>query len=234
MTVVLLLRFGRIQLAGQVQNGSKGLRDHVRDDTWVEESRANKQTAVARDEGEIPNMFDKPSGRRHTSKGDKGLIKKQTRKSTVDLRLLFLCANGLPVDVLKQIRENSSSSSGDGSQTLAHYFDNGLEVRIAGNERMAGSFFTPSTYRKISVVEVLKKYQACITACPFMKFPIYLSGYMISKLAEKAKVLHVVQRISQHPAGRPKLRITGITNVIACKSRGLSLTPSVHTLSSQG
>ncbi|KAI4385556.1 hypothetical protein MLD38_003569 [Melastoma candidum] len=238
---------------GADAEGPKGLKDHVRDDTWAEEGRATKQTAIAGDEGEISDMFDKvllyeeaahtgdcphgipknspPSGKRRTSKGGKGFVKKQTSKSTVDLRsLLFLCAesvNGHDLrtanELLKQIRENSSAS-GNGSQRLAHYFANGLEARIAGNEHIGGSFFTSSTYRKISVMDMLKTYQAFITACPLMKFPIYFSGYMISKLAEKAKVLHVIdfgigfgfhwpiviQRISQHAARPPKLRITGI------------------------
>ncbi|KAI4368844.1 hypothetical protein MLD38_017356 [Melastoma candidum] len=233
---------------------SKGLKNHARDGSWVEEGRARKQTAVTGDESGISDMFDKvllddsqalsnesscespknsrSSGKRRTSKGNKVRVKKQTSKSTnVDLRsLLALCAeavNGHDLrtahELLKQIRENSCPT-GDGSERLAHYFANGLEARIAGNEGGAGVFFTSTMFKKTSAADMLKAYHAYITACPFMKLPILFACHMISQLAVNAEVVHIIdfgmafgfhwpiiiQKLSEHPTGPPKLRMTGI------------------------
>ncbi|KAI9196209.1 hypothetical protein LWI28_021946 [Acer negundo] len=80
-----------------------------------------------------------PNGK---SNGGKSRGKKQGKKKmeTVDLRtLLILCAQAVSTndcrtanELLKQIRQHSSST-GDGSQRLAHFFANGLEARMAGS-----------------------------------------------------------------------------------------------------
>ncbi|KAJ6984447.1 hypothetical protein NC653_022652 [Populus alba x Populus x berolinensis] len=57
---------------------------------------------------------------------------------------------------LKQIMQHSSPF-GDASQSLAHYFANGLEVRLAGHGRMLLS--GPITQNSTTAADILKAYQ---------------------------------------------------------------------------
>ncbi|XP_062084986.1 scarecrow-like protein 30 [Humulus lupulus] len=121
--------------------------------------------------------------------------------------------------LLKQIREHSSPH-GDESQRLAHYFANGLEVRLSGG--------TPS-YSHLgsngaSAFDLLKAYQVYITACPFKRMSHIYANRTILKLSEKASRIHIIdfgvlygfqwpcliQRLSERPGGPPMLRFTGV------------------------
>ncbi|KAH7542437.1 hypothetical protein FEM48_Zijuj02G0073500 [Ziziphus jujuba var. spinosa] len=151
----------------------------------------------------------------------------ENKKEVVDLRtLLILCAQAVSsydvrtaTELLKQIRQHSSPY-GDGSQRLAHYFSNGLEARLAGT----GTEIYASLASKRTAADMLKAYQVYVSACPFKKIAIAFANNMISKAAEKAENLHIIdfgilygfqwpaliQCLSRRSGGPPKLRITGI------------------------
>lgn len=162
-------------------------------------------------------------------KGEKSRISKQSsEKEVVDLGTLLLqCAQAVSADdqrtayeLLKKIRQHSSPF-GDGSQRLAHCFANGLEARLAGT---GIEIYSILASKKVSATAMLKAYELFLAACPFKKISVFFSNHMILRLAEKAKVLHVIdfgilygfqwpiliQRLSARPGGPPKLRITGI------------------------
>ncbi|GLU11589.1 hypothetical protein SLE2022_283260 [Rubroshorea leprosula] len=166
------------------------------------------------------------------SNGGKSRSKRQgKKKETIDLRtLLLLCAQAISSfdnrtagELLKQIREHSSPS-GDGSQKLAHYFANGLAARLDGSGSGIQNFYGCLTSKKVTAADILKAYKVHLTACPFKKLAIAFANDMISKVAEKATALHIVdfginygfqwpiliQLLSMRPGGPPKLRITGI------------------------
>lgn len=154
--------------------------------------------------------------------------KKGGSKDLVDLTtLLTLCAQAVAADdwrtaneQLKQIRQHASPT-GDGRQRMAHYFANGLEARMAGSgTRIYKAVITKPT----SAAIVLKAYHLLLAVCPFKKLPNFFSNKTITKVAERAARLHIVdfgilygfqwpsliQRLSSRPGGPPKLRITGI------------------------
>ncbi|KAF8019226.1 hypothetical protein BT93_G0033 [Corymbia citriodora subsp. variegata] len=173
----------------------------------------------------------RPQRNKRGSNRGRGRGKKQGSKNTVDLRtLLILCAQAISTsdfrtadELLKQIRENSSPS-GDGSERLAHYFANGLEARLVGNETRTQPFYTSLIARRTSAADILKAYHLHISICPFHKFNIFFANYMILRLAEKATTLHIIdfgtgfgfqwpiliQKLSSRSEGPCKLRITGI------------------------
>ncbi|KAI6686844.1 hypothetical protein NL676_032757 [Syzygium grande] len=236
-------------LRNHLKNASRGRNNHYRDDATFDEERAKKQSALYKEDCELSEMLDKvllgdnmevPLSLESTSEktrqsedlpgpsGSRGHHKKRI-KSTADLRsLLVLCAQAVSAsdfrtahELLKQIRQDSSSS-GDGSQRLAHYFANGLEARLAGSidpyqvQGCCGWFRT--------VTDKLKAYQLHLSVCPFTKFQIIFANFMILKFAATAKVLHIIdfgisfgfqwpiliQELSKRTEGAPKLRITGI------------------------
>ncbi|PON75560.1 GRAS transcription factor [Parasponia andersonii] len=149
-------------------------------------------------------------------------------REVVDLRtLLISCAQAVSAndfstanELLKQMRQHSSPF-GDGSQRLAHYFANGLEARLAGT---GSEIYAPLASKRTSAADMLKAYQAYISACPFKKIAIVFANRMILKAAEKATKLHIIdfgilygfqwpafiQCLSRRPGGPPKLRISGI------------------------
>ncbi|BFG34099.1 hypothetical protein CerSpe_203730 [Prunus speciosa] len=160
------------------------------------------------------------------SRGSKG---KKTRKKKpddnsggVDLwTLLTQCAQAVASydirtanEQLRQIRQHSSPY-GDGTQRLAHYLANGLELRLA-----AGVPLNP----EMSAADLLRAYQTYITACPFQKMSNFYANRTIAKLAEKATRLHIIdfgvlygyqwpcliQGLSKRHGGPPTLRITGV------------------------
>ncbi|GMI94638.1 SCARECROW-like 14, GRAS (GAI, RGA, SCR) 2, ARABIDOPSIS THALIANA GRAS (GAI, RGA, SCR) 2 [Hibiscus trionum] len=153
---------------------------------------------------------------------------KRGKKKVVDLRtLLILCAQAVSSDdgvtakeLIKQIKQHSSTL-GDGSQRLAHYFVDALEARLAGT---GTQIYTPLTAKRTSAADMLKAYQVYLSACPFMKMAIFFANDNIFKVAEKATTLHVIDfgifygfqwpalihRLANRPGGPPKLRITGI------------------------
>ncbi|XP_021829773.1 scarecrow-like protein 14 [Prunus avium] len=163
-----------------------------------------------------------------TGNGKTRAKKKGDKKEVVDLRtLLILCAQAVSADdrrtaneLLKQIRQHSSPF-GDGSQRLAHCFANGLEARLAGT---GTQIYTALSSKRTSAADMLKAYQTYIAACPFTKVAIIFANHMISKLAENAEALHIIDFgilygfqwpalihcLSRRAGGPPKLRITGI------------------------
>ncbi|KAG8496394.1 hypothetical protein CXB51_007595 [Gossypium anomalum] len=206
-------------------------KSHEREDEDLEE-RNNKQSAVLGDESELSEMFDKvlicpgrrgqsssstadetlpngpsktllPNEQTNGSNSGKARGKKQGKKKVVDLRtLLILCAQAITSndnvtakELIKQIRQHSSPY-GDGSQRLAHYFVDALEARLAGT----------GTQIYTSLV------------------PIIFANNYISKAAEKASKLHIIDfgifygfhwpalihRLAKRHGGPPQLRITGI------------------------
>ncbi|KAK4784427.1 hypothetical protein SAY86_018795 [Trapa natans] len=231
---------------------SRGRKSRLRKDIGLLEARLTKQIAtyVEADESELSDMFDKvllctekaeppsPSSSCLLRDADRNLqswaslggLRKDT-DTTVDLRaLLVQCAQTLTSDdlmtanrLLKQIR-GKSSPSGNGSQRLAHYFANGLEVRMAGSHSTNEDIFTSAASKKILVADMLKAYQLFLSYCPFLRLSILYMNYMTFKVARKAPVLHIIvfgigfgfhlpsliQMLAEQPGGPPKLRITGI------------------------
>ncbi|XP_030537392.1 scarecrow-like protein 34 [Rhodamnia argentea] len=200
------------------ESGSKGRKNHKRDDESFEEGRSNKQSASYTEDSDLSEMLDRvllgscvkgqlsgctPTNMSQTNgppgpNGSRGRRKKGN-KSTVDLRsLLILCAQAVSAndfrtayELLKQIRQDSSAS-GDGSQRLAHYFANGLEARLAGSVSDKQSFFNSTELQKRTVADKLKAYQLHLSACPFKKLPILFANFMLRKVAATAKVLHII------------------------------------------
>jgi hypothetical protein len=169
------------------------------------------------------------NGQTRGTNGSKTRAKRQgNNKEVVDLRtFLILCAQAVSVndcrtanELLKQIRQHSSPL-GDGSQRLAHCFANALEARLAGT---GTQIYTALSAEKTSAVDMLKAYQAYISACPFKKIAFIFANHSILNVAEKASTLHIIDfgilygfqwpsliyRLSCRPGGPPKLRITGI------------------------
>ncbi|CAN0854270.1 Scarecrow-like protein 14 [Linum grandiflorum] len=228
-------------------------KNHDREDDDFKEERSNKQSAVYVDESELSEMFDKllvcnggkeenppcsvtkcsqQNRKANGSNGNKGRAKRQGSKKdeVVDLRsLLTTCAQAVSSDdrrtaneLLRQIRQHSSPF-GDGSQRLAHCFANALEARLAGN---GTQIFTALSADKTSAADMLKAYQAYITACPFHKVAIIFANQSILHAAAdaNASTVHIldfgilygfqwpalIHRLSKRPGGPPKLRITGI------------------------
>ncbi|TQD71262.1 hypothetical protein C1H46_043206 [Malus baccata] len=121
-------------------------------------------------------------------------------------------------ELLKQIRLNSSPS-GDGTQRLAHYLADCLELLL-----VSGVPSYTSLPNSMSAADLLKAYQTYIKACPFHKMSNLYANKTILKLAEKATRLHIIdfgvlygyqwpcliKGLSKRPGGPPMLRITGV------------------------
>ncbi|CAI0539820.1 unnamed protein product [Linum tenue] len=244
--------FSGSDLELQFKRGVEGKKNHDREDDGFEDERSNKQSAVSVDETELSEMFDKllvcngrdekpscilhyeaPENEVKCSKSN-GKKKSRAKKSqgnnneAVDLRtLLILCAQSISSDdrrtaneLLKQIRQHSSPF-GDGSQRLAHCFANALEARLAGT---GTQIYTALSAEKTSAADMLKAYQAYISACPFKKVAIIFANHSLMHATSSADVIHIVDlgilygfqwpaliyRLSKRPGGPPKLRITGI------------------------
>jgi hypothetical protein len=233
-------------------HGSIGKKNHYREDNgdWQEE-RSNKQLAGFTEEPKEPNeslMYDKvllcpvinpdlhkepvkkPVKEKAKTPKQKG--KKQgkqgSKKEVVDLRsLLTQCAQAVASsnaraaeEILMNIRLHSSPH-GDGTERLAFYLANALEARLAGTGM---SLYTAFTTRKIMAAQILKGYQAYVTACPFHKMSNIFANKSIGKLAAGATRLHIIdfgilygfqwpsliQNLSLRLEGPPRLKITGI------------------------
>ncbi|KAL1217165.1 Scarecrow-like protein 33 [Cardamine amara subsp. amara] len=151
-------------------------------------------------------------------------------KETPDLRtLLVSCAQAVSVndrktaeELLRQVRQHSSSY-GDGTERLAHYFANCLEARLGG---IGTQVYTALSSKKTSAFDMLKAYQTYMSVCPFKKIAIIFANHSILNLAIKAnaKTLHIIDfgisygfqwppmihRLAWRRGGTCKLRITGI------------------------
>ncbi|XP_057953767.1 scarecrow-like protein 14 [Malania oleifera] len=158
----------------------------------------------------------------------KGRAKRDGNKNAVDLRTLLIhCAQYITADdweaaeeKLKQIRQHSSPY-GDGSQRSAHYFANGLEARLCGT---GAQICAALSSKRPSAVDMLKAYQYFVSVCPFRRISFYFANHHILNLAERRRVLHVIdfgilhgyqwpmfiQDLLSRVGRPPKLRITGI------------------------
>ncbi|XP_022755784.1 scarecrow-like protein 14 isoform X2 [Durio zibethinus] len=203
-------------------DGSRGRKNHARDDGDLEEERSNKQSATYTEEIDLSEMFDKvllcseenamcgmnateskTFQRKEQSNGSsvgKTRSKKQGKeKETVDLRtLLILCAQAVSADDRRTAGEllkqikEHSSPLGDGTQRLAHFFANGLEARLDGSGTIIQSFHASLASNKTTAADILKAYKGYLCACPFKKLPIFFANKMICHMAEKASALHIV------------------------------------------
>ncbi|KAH7542431.1 hypothetical protein FEM48_Zijuj02G0072900 [Ziziphus jujuba var. spinosa] len=228
---------------------SKGKKNHHREDGDADQQgRSNKHSAVSPDSYEPQEMFDKvllcqnghpdlescaddndkigEKGKLLT-KGSSGKKSRQKKLEVVDLwTLLNHCAQAVANydqktanQLLQQIKQHSSPY-GDGTQRLAHYFANGLEVRLVGGSPLYMTYVSNGT----SAADILKAYHAYITACPFKRMSNIFANRTIAKLAAKARRLHIIdfgilygyqwpcliQGLSVRSGGPPMLRVTGI------------------------
>ncbi|KAL2328762.1 hypothetical protein Fmac_022189 [Flemingia macrophylla] len=229
----------------------KSRKHHKREETYnreeKEDERSNKQSALSlADESDLSDAIDRvflcseeislqneatkveePDGR-----VKKGRPKKHGRKKeTVDLRnLLLMCAQAVYAnetrtanEYLKKIRQHSSST-GDASQRLAHYFANGLEARLIGGGTTSLGLFSLLNSKKVTAADFLKACQIFLSTTPFIKFSYFFANKMIMEVAAKAETVHIIdfgilhgfqwpvliQFLSRREGGPPKLRITGI------------------------
>lgn len=106
-------------------------------------------------------------------------------------------------------------------QRLAHYFAKALEARLAGT---GTQLYTALATKQNSTSYISKGYQLYLDACPFKMISVIFANEMITKVAEKAKKLHIIdfgilygfqwpihiQHLLRTVGGPPKFRITGI------------------------
>jgi hypothetical protein len=208
-----------------------------------QEGRGSKISAIFSDELEPPEILDEvllyQSGRSKNQQPsqnlDSGGKSKATRSrpkkvsnsnaTAVDLwTMLTQCAQAVASydqrntnELLKQIRQHSSQF-GDGLQRLAHYFADGLEIRLAAE--------TPS-YKPLDVTtagDMLKAYKVFVTSSPLQRMTNMLLTNTIIRVVKNDSSFHIIdfgicygfqwpcliKRLSLRPGGPPKLRITGI------------------------
>ncbi|KAL2981992.1 hypothetical protein AAZX31_13G318800 [Glycine max] len=120
-------------------------------------------------------------------------------------------------ELLSQIRQHSSPY-GNGLQRLAHYFSNGLQIRLAAG--------TPS-YMPLEVAtaaDMLKAYKLFVTSSPLQRLTNYLTTKSIISLVKNESSVHIIdfgicygfqwpcliKKLSDRLGDRPRLRITGI------------------------
>ena len=120
-------------------------------------------------------------------------------------------------ELLSQIRQHSSPY-GNGLQRLAHYFSNGLQIRLAAG--------TPS-YMPLEVAtaaDMLKAYKLFVTSSPLQRLTNYLTTKTIISLVKNESSVHImdfgicygfqwpclIKKLSDRHGGPPRLRITGI------------------------
>ncbi|CAJ2660894.1 unnamed protein product [Trifolium pratense] len=209
-----------------------------------QEGRGSKISAIFSDELEPPEILDEvllyQSGRTKNQQQlqnlDSGRKSKATRSqprkvsnnnaTAVDLwTMLTQCAQAVASydqrntnELLKHIRQHSSAY-GDGLQRLAHYFANGLEIRLAAE--------TPS-YKPLDVAtagDMLKAYKLFVTSSPLQRMTnMLLTNTIIDIVKNESSSVHIIdfgicygfqwpcliKRLSLRPGGPLKLRITGI------------------------
>ncbi|GFP82316.1 scarecrow-like protein 14 [Phtheirospermum japonicum] len=122
--------------------------------------------------------------------------------------------------LMQQVRQHCSAY-GDANERLAHCFANALEARMAGT---GSSLYTAFSSRRIPATEMLKSYQAYVSACPFKRMSNIFANKSIAKCTGDAKTVHIIDfgiqygfqwpciihGISLRPGGPPLLKITGI------------------------
>lgn len=155
--------------------------------------------------------------------------RKHKNKQAVDLgHMPADCASAiardnreLAIELLQQMRKQSSPL-GDGSQRHAHYLANALEARLAGTGFQ--SYTSMDSMLWSSPVELMRANWPFTSVCPFRSMGSHFLEANLSKLAEKATTLHIIdfgishgfqwapfiRRLSTMAQRPPKLRITGI------------------------
>nr|AUS89425.1 GRAS family transcription factor [Sesuvium portulacastrum] len=237
-------------------NKSRGKKNHTRYDADDEEQeRRNKHLAISNEEYVQMEQYDdvllcKEDGNGNMcflchqdgssddgEKDSKGSKRKRTRRKkqtsegeVVDLwSLLIQCAQAVASfdlrnanEQLKQIRLHSSQF-GDSIERVDYYFANALEARLAGT---GWQQYRKSTVQSLRTSEVLKAYKEQVSAIPFRRASYFLAREAITKLAESATRVHIIdfgvfygfqwpsliQKLSKRTGGPPMLRITGIDN----------------------
>ncbi|KAL3625858.1 hypothetical protein CASFOL_030387 [Castilleja foliolosa] len=146
----------------------------------------------------------------------------------VDLNsLLVRCAEAISSfnitagqKLMNQLRQHCSAY-GDASQRLAHCFANALEARMAGT---GSPQYTAFSLKRIPAGDLLRSYQAYISACPFKRMSNIFANKSIAKCVGDAKTVHIIDfgiqygfqwpciihGISLRPGGPPLLKITGV------------------------
>ncbi|XP_058762148.1 scarecrow-like protein 11 [Vicia villosa] len=215
------------------------------DDTCnEEEGRGSKVSAIFSDELEPPEILDEVllcqtgSTQNHQASQNVDSVGKATATSSrskkvsrnnnapaVDLwTMLTQCAQAVANydqrntnELLNQIRQHSTPY-GDGLQRLAHYFANGLEIRLAAE--------TPS-YKALDVAtagDMLKAYKLFVTSSPLQRMTNLLLTKTILSVVKNESSIHIIdfgicygfqwpcliKSLSSRHGGPPKLRITGI------------------------
>ncbi|KAF5954223.1 hypothetical protein HYC85_007079 [Camellia sinensis] len=227
--------------------GSREKKTHHRGNgNNADDGRTNKQLASYTDDSDeqlkmLDNVFSvlicisgpakklQQSGSSKGSNGGKGRGRKPgNKKEMVDLQtLLTQCSQAIARADIRSVNEQlnrirqHSSAQGDGIERLAHYFANALEARLAGT---GTALYVASSTKRISAADFLKLYQTYVKACPFNKMSNLYANRSITKLAQTATTLHIIDfgilygfqwpclihHLSARPGGPPKLRITGI------------------------
>ncbi|CAK8536075.1 unnamed protein product [Lathyrus sativus] len=215
------------------------------DDTSNEkEGRDSKVSAIFSDELEAPEILDEvllcqigrtqnlqasqnlDSGEKATATSSRSKkVSRNNNATAVDLwTMLTQCAQAVASydqkntnELLKQIRQHSSPF-GDGLQRLAHYFADGLEIRLAAG--------TPS-YKALDVAtagDMLKAYKLFVTSSPLQRMTNLLLTKTIRSVVKNESSIHIIdfgicygfqwpcliKTLSTRHGGPPKLRITGI------------------------
>ncbi|WJX69608.1 hypothetical protein P8452_53826 [Trifolium repens] len=194
-----------------------------------QEGRGSKLSAIFSDELEPPQILDEVLlYQRGKAKGTDSHSKKVSTTNNapaVDFwTMLTQCAQAVASynqrntnELLKQIRQHSSPF-GDGLQRLAHYFANGLEIRLAAE--------TPS-YKPLDLAtagDMLKAYKLFVTSSPLQRMTNVFLTNTIFRLVKNESSVHIIdfgicygfqwpcliKKLSSRPGGPPKLRITGI------------------------
>ncbi|XP_050369286.1 scarecrow-like protein 30 [Argentina anserina] len=233
----------------ETKKDRRRLDDHCLEE-WRSNKQSLYSVAYSTDDSELQEMFDKlmlcqtancksvnssslhescNEGSKYSEESKHVRSKRRTKEDrVVDLRtMLIQCAQAVASYdqrnasvLLKQIRQHSSPY-GDATQRLAHYFADGLQVRLADTRAPLHSYIVGP---KILTVEILKGHQTSITTFPFWKLTQFFANMTIIKLAEKATSLHIIdfgisygfqwpsliQRLSERHGGPPKLHITAI------------------------
>uniref|UniRef100_A0A6N2KIL5 Uncharacterized protein n=1 Tax=Salix viminalis TaxID=40686 RepID=A0A6N2KIL5_SALVM len=202
-------------------NGSRGRKNHEREDWDLEEGRSNKQSAVHVEEGELSEMFDKvllwtggqccgndadqvgckslqPDEQSNGSSGGKSRSKRQNKRmETVDLRtLLILCAQAISTDDSRNANELLKQIR-QHSSPLGDGTQRLAHFFADGLEaRLVGSacnYFSSLTSKRTTAADMLKAYKTQLQACPFKKLSIAFAIKMILHSAEKATTLHILR-----------------------------------------
>ncbi|MBN8156956.1 hypothetical protein J0J30_23440, partial [Vibrio vulnificus] len=81
---------------------------------------------------------------------------------------------------LKQIRRHASPF-GNAHERIAHYFANGLELRLNGGGKPS---FAPAAGHTTTAAEILRAYQLYVSVAPFRKMTNTIANRSIANAAE--------------------------------------------------